>query len=444
MTIKAMTNQSKTTDGTASRRKNAGFTAVEIAVVILISGLIMTVFLSVYNNFQFRKDADETLENLSQIDGSMIDYMGTYGRYACPADPTLPPTHALYGRSIEPCNTCPAVPQLAPGIDSNVICSNIGTRDVDGDGTNDYALIGGVPFKTLAEDTFFSDFREYQAFDGYNMLISYAVTEEMAAPTHNLANPINPYAGAIQVIDENGTNMTNPANSAHYVLISHGENTRGAYTDEGTRSGDCMVSSTALPPVPGYAPFGSVAGLNPELENCDNNDGIFAKALRSKADNDFYFDDLVFFRDRSSSALWTTSSNSIVGDSAINNLNIGAVGINTTAPTAQLHVGGDAKADAEIQAEDGYCDTSDLTAPCFISDLISKYDTDPAERWACGDGEVARGIKNSELDCMPLFKPSPTINVSCGLDGMGNQTYPSGLKYNRVTNTITQTSCIIP
>lgn len=294
-------------------RQASGFTTIEIAIVLLISGLMFTMAMQYYSIVKSRQAYNATKERQVEVDEYLTAVLGRKGRYPCPADPTLPPTHVDYGKALPVCDICvneTSRPFLSDGITpSNVICSNQGTRDLDGDGNNEFILIGALPFRTLYEETAALPvpFNQASGIDGYNNLYTYAVTEEMTSNSYGPNNPVNPYIGAIHMIDENGIEMSDPASSTQYVLISHGENGKGAYTMAGTQVESCLVSSTGLPPAPGYQPFGSTAGLNPEIENCDNNDGIFTKALLSLNDDDNYFDDIVFFRNRTSTGLWRAS-----------------------------------------------------------------------------------------------------------------------------------------
>jgi len=415
---------------------------------------MFTMAMQYYSIFKSRQAYDATKESLVAVDNALLAVLGLEGHYPCPADPTLPPNHPDYGRALPVCNVCideTTRPFLSDGItESNVICSNEGTRDVDGDGANEFVLIGAIPFRTLYESTsqLPVPFIQANGLDGYNNLFTYAVTEDMTSNAFDVLNPVNPYTGAVRMIDENGIEMSDPVSSAQFVIVSHGKNGRGGYTLEGTQIDNCFVSSTGVPPAPGYQPFGSVAGLNPELENCDANDGVFTKALLALNEDDSYFDDIVYFRNRTSTGLWSASPGSVTGDD-IYNTNVGDVGVNTDAPLAKLHIVGTARVDTEVQAEQGYCDNThiqtgtDTDLDCLNPALLGSFDPDPSERWACGNGQVAIGIQDNQLICEDLIinPASVQFNVSCT-----PPEYPTGLRFERTATppTFTQTGCAIP
>lgn len=427
-----------------------GFTTIEIAIVLLISGLMFTMAMQYYGIVKNRQAYDATKERQLEIDDALTSMMGIQGHLPCPADPTLPPTHPDYGKALPVCDICideTTRPFLSDGVTpSNVICTSEGTRDIDGDGNNEFVLIGALPFKSLYEATALLPvpFNQASGVDGYNNLYTYAVTEEMTSNSYTPINPVNPYIGAVHMIDENGVEMSDPPSSAQYVLVSHGKNGQGAYTMEGTRIDNCLVSSTSLPPTPGYQPFGSVAGLNPDIENCDNNDGVYTKALLSLNDEDSYFDDIVFFRNRSSTGLWRGSPGA---NTHIYNANLGDVGIDTTNPMAKLHVVGNVRADEQVRAEQGYCDVAHVRTgtasdlDCMMPELLTNFDNDPALRWACDEGEAAIGIQSNQVVCEDLIPDPATVNfnVTCPANE-----YPTGLRYDRVANEFTASGCATP
>lgn len=451
---------------------NKGFTTIEIAIVIMISGIMMTAFLNAYVVYNYQKDYNTTLEHMDQLESSLNQFLQEYGRYPCPADPTLPPNHADYGRETRCGNyelaalggACDAGqrPLLqTSGAESNVICSRNSSRDIDGDGNLEYVLTGILPFRTLSEEvtnfTVADDYREYMALDGYDMRFTYAVTETMADRGRDFNNGtgVTPLMGAIKVVDENGVDLTIPASSAHYVLLSHGANKRGAYNESGQQTQDCDFSSWGgpVPPAGVDDPFDvsySGSGLSLEIENCDhfidpnpdNVDVAFRKAIRSNSEGDpNFFDDIVRFRASYSTNLWQAARNTagFTGQRFLYNTNIGNVGVGNgfNNPDSKLHVLGDvvivddntgSGSEPLIMAEDGYCDddqrpgANDLTICMQPSQIAGAGST-------CPDGEIAIGIDRGNVMCSPLFIGTVTPNFDCGVDtgdadGDGNVTEP--------------------
>ena len=367
----------------------------------------------------------------------MNDFFGTYGRYPCPANPGLDMSDTLYGHEIYmdpadinnagttscdlPCTNSGASngDELDDsGTPIGVKCVNVGTRDLDGDSVGDYVMIGVVPIKTLARDIdpnirLDGDLR----FDGEGMQITYAVTEAMTDPSLSINRPANPNGGVINIIDEANRDLTIPPSSGHYVILSHGENSKGAYTDSGARTDNCFVGSG--PPAP--APTGSnvgASGIATEIENCDDNDGIYVKGLLSLAEGDDYFDDIVFYRAKSTSALWRRSNTAPVGEAWLYNTNLGRVGVNNDAPAFELDVNGNVKVEGEVAARDDICASgvwpiaNPTTDPeCLKPEFLGGDMTVSGN--ICPAGQIATGIEKNKLVCEDILDGvSPSIDGS--------------------------------
>ena len=78
-----------------------GFTLLELSIVLLISGLILSLGIFLALNYlkaiQIEK-ADRVVENANK---NLSDFLGTYARYPCPADPAILPGNPNYG--VESC-----------------------------------------------------------------------------------------------------------------------------------------------------------------------------------------------------------------------------------------------------------------------------------------------------------------------------------------------------
>lgn len=444
-------------------RKSPGFTTIEMALVILISGLLFVMLMNLYGNFNSRQNYYTTVDNADEIDKVLTGFFSIYGRYPCPADPTLAPNHPDYGRALDcgptSIGACSAtnVPRLFDNSQSNIICSNVGSREVIPGMGQAYVLTGILPFNTLAADpNLQSIFKEYSSRDGYNMRFTYAVTEVMADTALSIFAPAGPNWGAISLYDENGEMITAPPSNIHYALISHGPNTRGAYNDQGIMAEGCAISGVTTPPGlddPDDPVYGG--SMNPELENCDYNDAIFRSSLLSLSEGTSYFDDFVYYRNNISSEIWTRSVDSGPAIYLYNN-NIGNVGVGTQTPVAALDVVGDLNAEQATHAGDGYCDrtrpTSSLTdgdSECFQTSVISEP-IDPAQsspsgdlEKVCGTGRVAVGFERNRLICEALINPStpPATTSPCPPDGAGLPQFARGIRYNRADNTFQLFGC---
>ncbi len=397
-----------------------GFTLVEIAIVLLISGISMMVAANLVKQYTIDTKYIKTLENIEMVKTALQEYVGLNGVYPCPADPTLGPNDANYG--VASCRNYTAGsfdPDACVNVPANITCTTVASRDGDGNGSPDVVMIGVIPFKTLADRVVDTPFREFHRLDGYGMLFSYAVTEHMTnTAIHSLSNPVNPRTGAIRVEDENRRSVTIPDNSAHFVAFSHGENKRGGYSASGRRSGNCMVALGGGPLGPPPAGPITVSGIKLEIENCDNNDAIFEQGIRSLGDNDSYNDDTLVYVATGISPIWKRQITSPPGESYIYNTNTGNVGIGTDNPQEKLHVRGSIKArKMAISGNDRFCkqDGTNCMNPSFIGGAGD----------ACDPGEVAYAIGENEIECRTISW-NWNSNKQCTTLSNGNESFLRG------------------
>ncbi|MBL4803470.1 MAG: type II secretion system protein [Alphaproteobacteria bacterium] len=381
-----------------------GFTVVELAIVMVIIGLIIAAALPSLRTYKNTNDFYETQENMQAAHDALREYFGLQGRYPCPADPTLSIDDPNFGLEPADCKLVEADP-----CPTGVVCTNTGTRDADNDGNPDAIMIGVLPSRTLAEAMRFAPFEVAEGKDAYLGQITYAVTEAMALRSNTIIRPANIQLGAITVRDEFSRDIIDPPQSAHYVIVSHGYNSRGAYNLEGNQVGDCDVNTIAAglpsPPPPGDIDVAGTPGIELELENCDNDDGRFISGLQSLVDGDNYFDDHVVFNARTATSLWRQSS---TNPNFLYNTNFGNVGIGTNTPLDKLDVNGNLRAETSITADGGYCDTADPTE-CLDPDAIGG-----TAMTQCPAGQVATGIEGNDLVCVPLFAAGVSFNCPAG------------------------------
>lgn len=439
-----------------NNRSHDGFTIIEIALVVLISGILFTMFLGMYASFSSRQAYMTTIQHMDMADKAITGFKSENGYFPCPADPTLPPDHPDYGLALD-CGSAALTengqcspttrPRLSNGALSNVICTNVGTREVFPGSGPEYVLIGILPFRSMSNQTTdTSRLPEYASFDGYGNRFTYAITERMADSFYNLVNPIGINWGAIPMFDESGRMITDPASNVYYTLISHGENGKGAYNQFGTMTESC-VNGLTTPPTPGLDnPIDPIYGgqVQMEIENCDYNDGVFRSALLSKGNGIGYFDDIVFYRNIIDEQLWAESATSTEGNIAIYNTNNGFVGVGTQAPVSPLDVQGDLIASRGTNAQDGYCDNtrpignSTNAAPeCFEPATISGPVT------TCPSGQIAVGFRKNALLCRAITVTG-TVNIDCGTNPAGERLFARGLIYDTVNRQFAPFNCSRP
>lgn len=203
----------------------AGFTLVEIAVVLLIVGFLTVAGVRLLSSTQEGLRARQTRQNMDSVKAALQAYMVRAGRLPCPAVETNTPSDATYGIEATPtAGACPGTTVLSVAPDA--------------------ASRGVVPWKTLGMTT-------ETAFDGWGRQLTYAVTNTATNLTiatlsglrgsltlHTMA-PISlglPATGN-QINACSTTAGDNSCNgAAAVILVAFGQNGFGAYNVTGVRS----------------------------------------------------------------------------------------------------------------------------------------------------------------------------------------------------------------
>ncbi len=368
-------------------KKNCkGFTLVEMCLVSFIFALIVMGIGFGYKNYSYEVSKTETKDHIDYARNAIREFRSLSWRYPCPANPTLAPSDANYG--VEDC-TLPAVANLTPDKSGNI-------RDADGDGFADSILIGTIPFKTISDRNVYSKLGIDAITDGWGRQITYVVTKNLTdAATYN-----SEY-GAIGIWDENNRTVVEPENTAHMLLLSHGQNGIGAYTLDGKRyrSADCnvlLIQDTDDSDGDGDTNEMIPADIN-ERENCDD-DGLFLLGIRqdnSRQPND----DFANFYITQDITLWDQ-----VSTDKITNSNDGSVGVGIRNPSAKLHIDGSQRFDengdplptsglkAEKVRTTEICDSSGY---CIDAELIGGE----VASMKCPSGQAMYGISEGKVMC---------------------------------------------
>lgn len=395
-------------NGSKPYKREDGFTLVELAIVMIIFGLVTsTVFLG-YNLFISSRATDRTVEAMDETQLALFEYQISRSYYPCPADPTLGPGDANYGREARLAPVAPAVIGQC-GFGAGSVTRVQGFRDADGDGVDDNILIGAVPFRTFIDpnnndpsggNSVYEDYIERYGFDGWNNKLTYVVSETLTHPvTYNERN------GVIDVIHENTLDEANDPDAslldrrgiAQIVILSHGENGKGAYSRSGNIVQNCAVSIEKQTDIDN-----GIATQPDETTNCHNLDGVFLNGLRNDTNRDYY-DDVIRYMMISKSNLWEFSGiddgGTPLDDSddinKVVNTNPGNVGVGIKAPTEKLHVEG------EIQAQGVYaealCDAAGTD--CMLPEAIGGELDD----MQCPPGQVVTQIEQNRVTCSDPF-----------------------------------------
>ncbi len=238
-----------------------GFSLVEMALVLLIVGLLAAVFLPATNTFLESNRRKETRAKLEALEQAMVRFVIVNRRLPCPADGALAPGNANQGLELGAAGVCNPATQIN----------------------------GVVPWRSLG-------LAQSDAMDAWSTMVTYRVwggantlTVHTVAGTGMDMKNLDPATpGAVsgwlasrgfRVCNAAACPVTVPVDAAElaskvngngvaYVLISHGANRFGGFTADGNYLG------TSSGPAPG------------PLENINRN----TLALRSGAPDDFYID----------------------------------------------------------------------------------------------------------------------------------------------------------
>lgn len=107
-----------------SARHKCGFTLIEIAISMMILGVIMASALSAYQVYKQKQDITKTTEVVQTVNQALQTFKSNFGRYPCPAPILEPRNSANYGREVV-CNGVAAaanavVFDVVPGLPANL------------------------------------------------------------------------------------------------------------------------------------------------------------------------------------------------------------------------------------------------------------------------------------------------------------------------------------
>jgi prepilin-type N-terminal cleavage/methylation domain-containing protein len=271
-------------------RPARGFTLIEIVVVLFILGVAIAMAAAITNALTASQRLSTTTARMQAIDAALVQFVMQQKRLPCPADITLAPTNAQYGKEITPNNT-----------------TGCTTNEIN----------GVVPWVSLA-------LSQDDVTDGWGRLFTYRVQPTLAAvkgmdmswcdPAGTAAvwqNPLNPGAEAIDECNPGCTSssltsctppatflagaggrglvvrnasgvvvMSPPTTGAAYVVISHGETGGHGYTASGQIFPGTTVDGNQEQQ--NYADLGYTAGVS-----------YYADDSISEGSGPSHFDDLV-------------------------------------------------------------------------------------------------------------------------------------------------------
>ena len=362
----------------------------------MILGLVVGTALEAYRTYSKPRSLQMTKAHFYDVEAALIQFLTRNGRLPCPAIMTDGPLDATSGVEVSTCATS-ATDGGASTCTATGYCRASG-RDANGAGGADIVLSGAVPYVTLGiplEDS----------IDGWGRKIKYVVSSKLTqTATYNASY------GAITILNSNNSTALGGANSAQMVLLSAGEDGRGAYTIDGRAAEAC-------------------AGAGRDVENCDEpaDATYYNKSQRSYVAGADYYDDAVHttFKIVASSDRWA------YGSTLVDVINKGGrrVGIGVTAPVNQVHVGGNVKASsstgANLFCNAGGTIVSNDDGPPGTNCIPPSLFSDLGAGSSCPSGTM-RGVASAQAKCLVAITPGsigtgtcPAGHVMCGVNGSG-------------------------
>ena len=407
-------------------RSEKGFSLVEFGLVMIVTGLMIAGALGVYVSYMKKAKLEVSYKRLYEANTMLSEVWSVEKRYFCPADPTLDPSDAKYGREIAGCAG------IAVGTCSGGVCVSAG-KDAGGGKTG--VLTGMLPYKDIADKlssqqveltrqmerakdpAMKEEFRKALnrakrtttlnakdlAFDGWGKQLTYMVSQAWvtAVPPSTAAmqasDPNMKTGGSIIVKDDEDKEIA--ARGAHFAVISHGENGSGAYDAQGKLTGAVCND------------LGDI-----ERENCNKDATIKRAPVHSAGNNTRKTDDLVAFNVTVSNEMWERVP--CGNDLCLRNRNSNnvSVGNTTVAAVEKLTIGGMMRAQQMDLGAKKLCnkDGTKCFNPEYIGgELLNSCDTEMGSAASGATAHVAKMLgkraasgKDLSLTCQTITIPS--------------------------------------
>lgn len=180
-------------------RRQAGFSLVELAIVMTVIGIVMVGLLQLQRLQMANKSLNQTKANIETINKAISIYVSRYSRLPCPASLTATRDTESYG----------AAPDCKEVLSSSSIMTDNAHIMTEGR-DNEKVLIGKIPFREL-------NIPETSSRDGYGRDLYYVVSGKLT----DMEN-YDQFKGVINVVDAYDHSLTELNIGVQYVIFSTG------------------------------------------------------------------------------------------------------------------------------------------------------------------------------------------------------------------------------
>lgn len=410
-----------------------GFTLLEVAIGLIILGLLTTPAIHLYRLYVIDKTRQQSDGHLIVIQSALQKFAIRNGRYPVPAAFNLGPGDTGFGREYTgTINNCT--------IGMDTVCRTTGHRNMVPPAGNDPVLVGTVPFAALGLPLRY-------ARDGYLRKFTYAVTESLTA-TASFADG----NGVIRILDRTGASAPDVADNAHYALVAHGADGKGAFNLNGTLNAPCTAALGA-----DTINCSNSATFNTNFEYVGVAPDINYRRQEYTPAGALHYDDYVRYTTTTTRDTWTQTAN--LPDIYSRNSGNVRIGPGVGLPTIKVQVMGNVRANqlntTRLCAYAG-CDTpgsvTGLFAPAwppnvFLPEILGGYPNPNNAGKAggginCGDKGMTGIANSSEICGFNSFSTGFTLGPTCAACASG-LVCPTGT-WARGTDASGHLVCVMP
>ncbi len=370
-----------------------GLSLIEMAIAILVVGLIVTPILQTYNTKIMQENLNESEAALVSVENAINQYlMSGNGHYPCPANLFSKEGDNDYGKSFENSSGDCALDDIKLCTDSDWKNDGVCKTDNDADKA---VIIGGVPF---------SDIKIYQerSIDAWGNKIIYAVTFEQTdvatfgsndgqIDVKSVDDPVKVNLGTADGIPDV------IASAMDFFIFSTGATGVGGYSKDGVALADCGDDGD------GY-----------ESENCDFDNIFFYDAnpdnktanARSAVVGSRFFDDLTRAQESVPVDTWFQHPNNHIYSNKFVLTSSRRVGIGTTTPSTTIDVEGDLRVEGMVKTRK----VCDHDGNCFDPELITGSKNSMKCDWddSMYGHQAVMKLANSKVSCSSTLNTSST------------------------------------